>query len=89
MDVIPGDIVYSIAGRDSGNYFIVMATEDVYAFVCDGRKRKTDKPKRKKVKHLKTGVGHSVYLQNKLISGEKVTNAEIRRELDEYNQKEG
>ena len=89
MDVVPGDIVYSIAGRDKDTYFVVVRTADVYAYLCDGRKRKSDNPKKKKVKHLKTGIGHSMYLENKLISGEKVTNTELRRELDEYIQKEG
>lgn len=87
--VCPGDIVYSKAGRDKDHYFVIMQVDGVYALVCDGRKRKTDKQKRKKVKHLMLGIGHSVYISNKLKNGEKVTNAELRRELDEYNQKEG
>ena len=88
MDVVPGDIVYSKAGRDKDNYFVVMSTSDNYAFVCDGRKRKTDRQKRKKIKHLILGIGHSQFLANKLNSGEKVTNTELRRELFEYG-KEG
>ena len=88
-DVVPGDIVYSKAGRDKDNYFVVMSAFDNYVFVCDGRKRKTDRQKRKKIKHLTLGIGHSQFLANKLNSGEKVTNTELRRELFEYNCKEG
>ena len=84
MKVSPGDIVYSIAGRDSGSYFVVVAVEDNYAFVCDGRSRKTDKPKKKKIKHLKTGFGHSDYIANKLSNGDKVTNSELSIELNPY-----
>lgn len=84
MAVSPGDIVYSIAGRDSGCYFAVIAVDGNFAMICDGRKRKTDKPKRKKFKHLKTGFGHSSYIAEKIKSGEKVTNAELKRELKPY-----
>ena len=89
MEVLPGDIVYSKAGRDKDNYFVVMSVEDNYANICDGRRRKTDRQKRKKIKHLGLGAGHSDFLANKLKSGDKVTNSELRRELFEYNQKEG
>ncbi|OQB15634.1 MAG: hypothetical protein BWY15_00347 [Firmicutes bacterium ADurb.Bin193] len=83
-DASPGDVVYSKAGRDKGLFFVVMSAADGYAMLCDGRKRKTDRPKRKKLKHLCLGAGHSEYIENKLKNGEKVTNAEFRRELVEY-----
>lgn len=86
MDPLIGDIVYSKAGRDKGKYFIVMATEGEYVYISNGTTRKSDKPKKKKTKHLKFGFGNSAYLHNKLIKGEKVTNTELRRELQEYNQ---
>ncbi len=79
-----GDIVKSIAGRDSGCYFAVMAVSGNYVLICDGKSRKTDKPKRKKVKHLETGVGHSVFIADKIKNNEKVTNRELKSELKPY-----
>lgn len=76
--------MYSIAGRDNGCYFIVMTVDKSYAYICDGKKRKTDRPKKKKVKHLKTGCGHSEYISNKLRNEGLVTNAELRREIKPY-----
>lgn len=84
MEISPGNIVYSLAGRDNGSYFVVMAVTDNFAYICDGRNRKTDKPKKKKVKHLKTGCGHSDYIAHKIEKGEKVTNSELRIELKPY-----
>ena len=84
MQITPGDIVFSEAGRDSGGYFVVVAVEENYAYICDGRSRKTDKPKKKKIKHLKCGFGHSGYISEKLASGGKVTNSELRIELRPY-----
>lgn len=84
MAISPGDIVYSIAGRDSGCYFAVMAVENNFAFICDGKSRKTDRPKRKKVKHLKRGIGHSAFIAQKIKNGEMVTNRELKTELKPY-----
>ncbi|MBR0276919.1 MAG: RNA-binding protein, partial [Clostridia bacterium] len=83
MKVSAGDIVYSIAGRDSGGYFVVFQADESYAYICDGRNRKTDRPKKKKIKHLKLGFGHSDYIERKILSSIKVTNAELRRELSQ------
>ena len=85
MEANPGDIVYSKAGRDKSRYFILISTHGEYAYICDGQKRKVDKAKKKKIKHLKTGIGHSDFIENKLKNNEKITNAEVRRELREYN----
>ncbi|MBR2883931.1 MAG: RNA-binding protein [Clostridia bacterium] len=84
MKVSPGNIVCSLAGKDSGSYFVVMSVVENYAFICDGRNRKTDKPKKKKVKHLNTECGYSHYIALKLEKGEQVTNAELRNELKPY-----
>ncbi len=84
MEIKPGDIVYSIAGRDNGNYFVVVGVDGFFAYICDGRGRKSDRPKKKKMKHLKSGFGHSEHIANKLANGEKVTNAELRIELRPY-----
>lgn len=86
MQIKSGDIVFSIAGRDSGTYFVVVGVEENFAYICDGRGRKTDKPKKKKIKHLKAGFGHSDYIENKLAGGERVTNSELRIELRPYTE---
>ncbi len=84
VEVNPGDIVLSKAGRDKGDYFVVMTVDGDYVQICDGRRRKVCKTKRKKIKHLGFGIGHSEYIENKLKNAQKVTNSEIRRELSEY-----
>ena len=84
LQIKSGDIVLSKAGRDAGRYFIVIKTEDIFAYICDGDLRKTDKPKKKKIKHLKNTGTESSYVKEKLSAGEKITNAELRREISEY-----
>ena len=84
-----GDIVLSKAGRDSGRYYIVMECADNFAFICDGDLHKTDKPKKKKLKHLEQGGKKSEYIADKLACGAKVTNAELRREVSEFESEFG
>lgn len=86
-DFKPGDIVLSKAGRDSGRYFVVIRTEDNFAFVCDGDLRKADTPKRKKFRHLSFTGTKSSFAIAKFEAGEKLTNAEVRREIQEFCEK--
>lgn len=52
-DVRPGDVVLNLNGRDKGRVMLVIKTSDGnYADVCDGRKRRLENPKRKKICHL-------------------------------------
>ena len=47
-----GQIVCSKKGRDK-NYFLVIVGEDGNtAYVCDGKERPLERPKKKNVKHL-------------------------------------
>jgi ribosomal protein L14E/L6E/L27E len=47
-------VVLSLAGHDKGSLFAIIGTEsESYVLVADGRHRKIQKPKKKKVKHLK------------------------------------
>ena len=81
-----GDVVYSKAGRDKGGYFIVVWRKGEYAGLCDGDLRKTDKPKKKKVKHLSGMDYNSEFVRDKILSLEKVTNAELRRGIAEFEE---
>lgn len=83
MELHAGEIVCSKAGRDKGKYFVVTeAGCGEYVYICDGKLRKADKPKKKKIKHLAKTGEMSELLAKKLVSGEKVTNPELRRALD-------
>ena len=79
------DIVISLNGRDVGKQFIVIETDTVYSLLADGKGRRYEKPKRKKNKHMKFQYRPNNPISEKLKSGEKVTNNEIRRFLAEYS----
>lgn len=52
MEFVRGMVVRSNAGRDQGGFFTVLSVEGNYAVISDGRNRKLEHPKRKKLKHL-------------------------------------
>ncbi|MGE5613439.1 MAG: RNA-binding protein [Bacillota bacterium] len=82
MSVSLGQVVVSRAGRDAGRRFVVVkVVDDLYVEISDGDLRKIEKPKRKKVKHLNITDEKAENLEEKLKSGAKITNAEIRKAL--------
>lgn len=73
-----GQVVRSIAGRDTGKVFVILEIiDDQYLYLVDGRLRKLERPKKKKVKHLQ--ITHDVID----LSGE-VTNSFLRKSLLPY-----
>ncbi len=85
MEITVGTVVRSIAGRDKGERFIVLTREGEYAYIADGELRKTDRPKKKKLKHLQGSYLVSEFIKGKIENGEVVENHEVRKALAEFN----
>ncbi len=63
-----GKIVCSKAGRDKGCFLVVVDAKDDFIFVCDGKERPLNRPKRKNIKHLQftnTVLDEKDYKSNK------------------------
>jgi ribosomal protein L14E/L6E/L27E len=87
--LVPGSVVYSKSGRDSGKYYLIIKVLDgEYVTIADGETRKIEKPKKKKIKHLKPNGEVLGKIGAKLNSGEVIYNAEIRSALRAFNEKE-
>lgn len=55
MEAEQNSVVRSLAGHDRGGYFAVIdCADDTHVLIADGKRRKVEKPKRKKRKHLQT-----------------------------------
>lgn len=80
-----GQIVKSKAGRDRGRVMMILEIVDEnYVLAVDGDTRRLDKAKKKKIKHL---IVYNIVLKEvrqQLLSGGKVNNAFIRKELKPY-----
>ncbi len=78
--VIPGQLVESRSGRDSGRVYLVMeVVDDKYVLVADGVMRRVENPKKKNVKHLIVHPQVAEEIAAKLSSGGHVTNPELQQ----------
>jgi len=75
------DLVISTAGRDKNELFYVIAEEDAYLLLANGKDRPLDRPKRKKRKHVQKVLRPETRVAQKLKRGDKVLNGELRRDL--------
>lgn len=81
-DIYPSAFVKSVAGRDKDRIFIVMSLcDERHVFISDGRMRRVEKPKKKKIKHLRLLGQHSEFICNKLAEGGRVSNSDVREEI--------
>ena len=86
MDISKSDIVISLNGRDQGKLFYVLQVEDNYALLADGKGRKLENPKRKKLKHVRRVTRTETRVAAKILNGDKVLNSELRRDLAAFGQ---
>ena len=80
-DIIISDVVVSTAGRDQGQLFYVIGTDEMFLFLVNGKDRTLDKPKRKKRRHVQKVLRSETRFAVKLKNGGKVLNGELRRDL--------
>lgn len=74
-----GRVVRALSGRDSGRCFaVVKVCDDGLVLICDGKSRKLEKPKLKKVKHLEP-------VDRYVPEESMITNRLLRRALHEFN----
>ncbi len=79
MEAKLGMVVRSIAGHDRGNFLVITAIEDDFAYIADGKERKLDSPKKKRLKHLR--------FTNTVIDTDNLTDKGLRRFISDYTEK--
>ncbi|MCM1328893.1 MAG: KOW domain-containing RNA-binding protein [Ruminococcus sp.] len=79
MEVTRGMIVKSKAGHDKGRFMVITALEGDFAFLADGKERKLEKPKKKRLKHLAA--------TKTVIAMSNLTDKGLRRRLREFAEK--
>jgi len=79
-----GRVAYSKAGRDKGRLFIVVGVIDEdFVLISDGDLRPVERPKKKRIKHLKYTDLVAGNIADILKSGKMPLNADIRKAINE------
>lgn len=79
MELTKGQVVRAKAGRDKGGFFVVLEVENGYAWICNGKSRPLERPKRKNVIHLSP-------TKTVVPAESMVTNREIRKVLSAFGE---
>ena len=80
-EIAVSDVVVSAAGRYRGQWFYVIAQDQTYLYLANGKERSMDKPKRKKRRHVQKVLRSETRVAGKILAGDKVLNGELRRDL--------
>ena len=83
-----GDLVLSKAGRDKGEYFLVVSVEGSYASIVNGKQRKVLNPKKKNIKHLKkVSTAKLSLIAERILNGKAVGNERVYRAVKAEKEK--
>ena len=80
-DFMIADVVEATAGREKGQWFYVIKTDEDFLYLANGKDRSLEKPKRKKRKHAKKVLRSETRVAEKLRAGDKVLSSELRKDL--------
>ncbi len=78
MQIKQGSVVKSIAGHDSDRFYVVVKLEGDFAYIADGKVRKLESPKKKRLKHLRT-------TKTEIDLEKTATNNKLKIALSEFN----
>lgn len=81
--IVIGDVVKSLSGRDKDGFFLVVDVKDGFAYIVNGKERKVDGLKKKNLKHLeKIEVTGYPEIAIKIQRGEPVGNQKVKKLLN-------
>lgn len=73
-----GTVVKAKAGRDKEGFFVVVKSDNEWAYIADGKRRKVENPKKKNPIHLA--------VTNTVLSDSMDTNRKIRAALRAFRE---
>ncbi len=84
-----GQFVTSRAGHDKGTVYVVTAEEKDFVYLCDGRLKKLESPKKKRRIHVQP-INRTVEreLLGRLLGGGIVRDEEIRYAIKQYKKQD-
>lgn len=81
MEYKTGMLAKSLAGHDQNHIYVIVQETGDFVFLCDGRLKTIDKPKRKRKKHIQLMKMIPEELAAKIAAGTDLKNEDIRKAI--------
>lgn len=78
-----GRMAWSLAGHDKGKLYVIIAEDEKYAYLSDGRQRPLENPKKKSWKHIQLIKRVPTELKN--LDWDHIKNEEIKHTIKVIN----
>ena len=78
MEFRKGELVVCTAGREKDRLMCVVESDEKYVYVCDGKERKLNNPKRKNPKHI---VKTDKHLTDNMFSTDRALRKALSKEV--------
>lgn len=82
-----GQIVFSKDGHDKGEAMMVLSVEGRYLYLANGKTRRLEKPKRKKMIHVQPTNFVDAVMAEKIMQSAYILDADIRKAIKMYQVK--
>ena len=76
MEIVKGSLVRACAGRDKDSLFVAVGISGGFVYICDGKSRPLERPKRKNPKHISPA--------GKTIDMSELSDKSLRRLISEF-----
>ncbi len=85
-DPVIGRVVYSKAGRDKGRLFVILGTvNEDFVLLADGELRPIEKPKKKRMKHVRYTDLTAHQIADTIRGGKKPRNQELKDAIAKFS----
>ncbi len=88
QNLVPGMLARSLAGHDKGRLFVILKTGGEYLWLCDGKCRTVEKPKKKKRMHVQIICREEKSISEALAEGKMPRDEAVRRFLAQVQREE-
>ena len=76
MEIVKGSLVRARAGRDKDSLFVAVGISGGFVYICDGKSRPLERPKRKNPKHISP--------MHVTVDTDGLTNKQLRRLINQF-----
>ena len=84
MNKYIGCFATSIAGHDHNNIYVIIDADDEYVYLVDGKIRKVNNPKKKKLKHVQLIKRTDDTITGRINDNAALTNEDIKYAIKKY-----